>query len=144
MGEHINTLARSLLCGDCLNDVEPVDANLPAALGVVVTNLGCASVGRRHAIGLGERCEMSSHLLERPFEIDGGGALFCEMSDGVCYRGIGCVLGERETDTVGRRRTDEGGATHLHGENGACCVLKCPKGCRLEAVWKFRLVDDLD
>ena len=66
------------------------------------------------------------------------------MSDctGAFQRFVGCIGPQRQPDTIGRGRTDQGRAADLHRLDRASGVFKRGKPQGGKAVGQLRLVDD--
>ena len=81
---------------------------------VLVANLGGAAIGGGNARPARPIAHRRHHLVERPFEVNGG----WPRSDEGCIGALDCLVRgvrlERKRDAIGRRRPDQRRAAHLH------------------------------
>ena len=84
------------------------------------------------------------HLVERPFQIDGGRAGGDQRGIGALQRLVGGIVAQRQPHAVGRGGADQRRAAHLHGLDGPRGVFQRRKLRDDEAMRQLRLVDDAD
>jgi hypothetical protein len=68
---------------------EPVDPDHPVRLHILVADRGGLGEGGLGAVGLGQPRERRAHLVERPAQVDRGGAGGVEDVVGAGERGVG-------------------------------------------------------
>ena len=117
-------------------------ADTAAGLHVVVADLGCAPVGRRDAFEVRQVLHAEPHLLQRPAQVDGGGALLGQIRRRAVYSLVGRILPYRHGEAVGGRGADQRRAAHLHRQDRARGLLHRFERDDGERVRQQRLVDD--
>src|SRR5262249_34799564 len=101
-------------------------------------------VGWRGAWVGGGGAQRRHHIVERPFEVDGGRTGGGEHGAGTLERFVGGVRAQRQRDAIGRRRSDQGRAADLHGGNGARDLLDTREADGRETVRQHGLIDNAD
>ena len=123
---------------------EPMLADLPVGLDILLADLGGAGVSCGDALVAWLVAHGLLHLLERPAEIDRGGAGGGEDLASPLQRFIRSVAPERERHAVGGGRPDQRRASDLHGGDGARRILQRAQRHGLEHMRQLGLIDDLD
>jgi hypothetical protein len=144
MGQHLHRRARLLVRGHGSDELCAMAADRLVDGDVFVANLGRAAIGGGHAFLPRTVAHGGHHLVERPFEVDGGGSRGEKRGAGALERLIGGILAQRQRDPIGRRRPDQRRAAHLHGRDRARHVRKRGQAKGREPMRKRRLVDDAD
>ena len=107
-------------------------------------NYGGAGVGGGEPLGGRQRGDGGLHLVEGPFEIDGGGAGLMERGVGGGQVRVARVVAERKADSVGGGGADERRAADGHVADGLGAFGHGAQSERAELVREEALVDDAD
>ena len=91
MGQDVDRLARLLGRGDCLDQAEPVAADLAVDLDILVGDCAGAGVGRVHPGRRRERRERPLHLVNSPSQIDRGRPRRGQHLAGMVERRVGSI-----------------------------------------------------
>ena len=143
VGEDVDRLLVLLALGRHQDGLEAVLADAPVGLDVVLADLRRALVGCRQPSLPRQIAHRAQHLLQRPAQVDGGGALRGQQRDGAVDGLVGGVRAQRQANAVGGRGADQRRAAHLHGLNRARRVLDRLERRDRQLVRQLRLVDDL-
>src|SRR5262249_20026619 len=144
MGQHLQRLTRLLVRGHCGDQFGAMAADRLVDGDVFVANLGRAAIGGGHAFLPRTVAYRGHHLVQRPFEVDGGGTRGDQRRAGALERLVGGIRAQRQRDPIGRRRPDERRAAHLHGRDRARDFRERRQADGREPMRKHRLVDDAD
>ena len=101
VGENVDRLAGLLARGDLANDFQPVPADAAVQFHILVGDLGGAPVGSRGAVGLGNAAQKAAHFIQRPAQIDCGGACLVELFPHRIECGIGSILAHAHGNAIG-------------------------------------------
>ena len=144
VGQDVDGLARLLAHGGSRDQLGAVGADGAVGRDVGVGELGGALVGGGGTGRPRQVADGGAHLVERPAQVDGGGALPGQMGDGAVEALVGGVRAQRQAHAIGGRDADQRRAAHLHGEDGPGGVIERLERDDDELVRQPRLVDDVD
>ena len=143
MGENVDRRA-TLARGDLADQREPVVADGRTDRDILFRQLAGQSPGLLRPLGCGQRREGQAQPLQRPAQVDGGGARRCKLFDGVGESRVGGVGHQGKGQSISPRHADQRRPAHLHvgdGAGGRPCIAQHDP---LERMRQQRLVDDLD
>ncbi len=138
------TVSPGFFVGHRLDEGKAVLADGAVGGNIGIADLGRARPGGSEALAMRAVADGGRHLIQRPQEIDGGGAGAAEAGYGRLQRDIGCILPQRQANAIGRGGADQRRTPYLHHLDRAGGIFEAFQTGDDEAMGKLGLVDDRD
>jgi len=114
MGKDAHGLARLLFRSDLANDIEAVRADCAVELNIFFGDLGGTLIGSIRTFCLRQWTQIFAHRIQRPAQVDGGGAGLVEFFPYGIEVSIRGVFRHRDGNAVGGGDADQRRAAYPH------------------------------
>ena len=144
MGEDIHRLAWLLARGDLLDDREAMLADGAVEQHVFLGDGRGPAIGCFLSSGFRQAAQEAAHVIQGPFQIDGGGAGYVQGFPSLVEGSIAGIARHGNRHAIGSGNADERCAPDPHVADGGGDIIHGFQGDNAKLVGQPALVDDID